>query len=276
MPAPRVAFVLGGGGVRGAVEVGMLQALLERGIHPDLIVGTSIGAINGALLAAEPRLTVVDRLTAAWASPQASAVYGDGFFAQAGRAVRTRTHLNSADPLRELIEDGVGAGATFADLEVPLQVVAAAVERAAERVFAEGPLVPAVLASAAVPGFFPPVEIDGEHYIDGGVVNSIPISPAVEAGARVVYVLQVGRVEQPLAVPRGPVETARIAFEIARRHRFARDLATLPDGVELHVLPSGGGLEGDDALMSYRRMDTVRRRIEQAYAASAEYLEARA
>ncbi len=273
MEQPRVAFVLGGGGVRGAVEIGMLRALLERGIRPDLIVGTSIGAINGAMLAADPSLGVVDRLIAAWASPTASAVYGDGFFAQAGRAVRTRTHLNSPEPLRRLLADAVGEDADFASLAVPLQVVAAAVERAAERVFSQGPLLPAVLASAAVPGFFPPVEIDGEHFIDGGVVNSIPISPAVDAGAREIYVLQVGRVEAPLQPPRTPVETARVAFEISRRHRFARDLATLPDGIALHVLPSGGPLDGDDALMSYRRMSTVRRRIDQAYAASHAYLE---
>ncbi len=275
MGRPRVAFVFGGGGVRGAVEIGMLQALLDRGIHPDLIVGTSVGAINGALLAADPTPRVIDTLMDAWASPAAAAVYGEGFLAQAGRVVRTRTHLNSPEPLRRLLERALGRGAAFEGLAVRLKVVAACIERAAEHEFSSGPLVPAILASTAVPGLFPPAEVDGEHFIDGGVVNSIPIAPAVDAGARTIYVLQVGRVEEPLRAPRTPVETARVAFEISRRHRFARDVRLLPRGVTLHVLPSGGPLDGDDALLSYRRMGTVRARIDRAHAAADAYLDDR-
>ncbi len=271
-----VAFVLGGGGVRGAVEIGMLRALLERGIRPDLVVGTSIGAVNGARIAADPTLSVIDPLIESWTSPEAASVYGDGVFTQLSRIMRTRTHLHSQEPLRRQLEDALGADATFEGLAVPLKVVAASIERAAERVFDSGPLIPAVLASASVPGFFPPTQVDGEHYFDGGLVNSIPISPAVAAGARTIYVLQVGRVEQPLELPRTPVETAQAAFEIARRHRFAHDIATLPDGVAVHVLPTGGPLDGDESLRSYRRMSTVRLRIDQAYTATHDYLELRA
>lgn len=267
-----VAFVLGGGGVRGAVEIGMLRALLERGIRPDLVVGTSIGAINGALVAHDPTPSVIEPLTAAWASPEASAVYGDGFMSQVGRLVRTRTHLNSPEPLRELLERYLGQDATFAGLRVPLKVVAASIERAAERVFDSGPLIPAILASASVPGLLPATEIDGEHFLDGGIVNSIPISHAVAAGAREIYVLQVGRIEQALVAPKTPTDTARVAFEIARRHRYAHDIATLPHGVTLHVLPSGGPLDGDDGLLAYRNLATVQKRIDQAFTASAEYL----
>lgn len=268
-----VAFVLGGGGIRGAVEIGMLKALLEQGIRPDLIVGTSIGAINGAMLAADPSPTVIATLQEAWASPDAASVYGDSLLSQAGRLVRTRTHLNTPAGLRSLLERHLGADATFEDLPVPLTVVAACIERAAEHAFTSGPLIEAVLASSSVPGLLPPTVIGGEHYIDGGIVNSIPISHAIDAGATTVYVLHVGRVEQPLKAPRTPVETAMVAFEIARRHRFARDVATTPEGVTLHVLPSGGELEGDDKVMSYRKMSTVRRRTDQACAATLAYLQ---
>jgi NTE family protein len=271
--ADRVAFVLGGGGVRGAVEIGMLRALLERGIRPDVLVGTSIGAVNAAYLADDPNLSVIEPLIQTWTSPEAASVYGDGVFTQLGRFVRTRTHLHSPEPLRRQLEAALGADATFEGLAVELKVVAAAIEKAEERVLDRGPLIPAILASAAVPGFFPAAEIDGEHFFDGGLVNSIPISPALDAGATTIYVLQVGRVEQPLEVPRTPTQTAQIAFEIARRHRFARDVARLPSGVRLHVLPSGGPLDGDESLGSYRRMTTVRRRIDQAYEASHTYLE---
>lgn len=266
-----VAFVLGGGGVRGAVQIGMLRALLESGIRPDLIVGTSIGAINGALVASDPRPAVIERLLDAWTSPEASAVYGDSLFAQFTRLVRTRTHLNSPTPLRRLLERALGADTRFEDLPVRLRVVAASIERAAEHVFDSGPLIDAVLASASVPGLLPPTRIGEEHFIDGGIVNSIPISHAVEVGARTVFVLQVGRVEAPLEAPQSAVDTARVAFEVARRHRYARDMATIPEGVTLHVLPSGG-TDGDNTLLSYRRMDTVRGRIDRAYEASREFL----
>jgi NTE family protein len=270
-----VAFVLGGGGIRGAVQVGMIEALLGAGIRPDLIAGTSIGAINGALLAHDPTPDVVGALRHAWASSEADAVYGESLARQFARFLKTRTHLASPEPLRRLLEAALGAGATFEGLAVPLRVVAANIERAEERVFSSGPLIPAILASASVPGLLPATRIGAEHFIDGGIVNSIPIQAATDAGAKTVFVLQVGRVEQPLTAPRTALDTARVAFEVARRHRFSHDLATLPDGVDLHVLPSGGPLDGDDNVMSYRRSSTVEKRMAQAAEASAAYLAAR-
>ena len=274
MNAHPIAFVLGGGGVRGAVQVGMIRALLEAGIVPDLIVGTSIGAINGALLAADPTPAVVPRLSDAWASPAAKAVYGDSLPRQLRRLATTRTHLNSPEPLRELLVKELGEDATFAGLAVPLHVIAASIERAAEHCFTDGPLIDAVLASAAVPGVLPPMRVGQEHYLDGGLVNSIPLEDAVEAGARTIYVLQVGRIEEPLSTPTDPVATAKVAFEVARRHRFARDMTLVPSGTQVHVLPSGGAMQGDQKLMSYRKMDTAARRMERSYAASKQYLAA--
>ena len=102
---------------------------------------------------------------------------------QAARAVRTRTHLHSASPLRQRIADELG-DRTFADLAVPFQCCAASIERATEHWFTSGSVVDAVVASAAVPGLLPPAEVDGEHYLDGGIVNSIPLGRAVELGAR--------------------------------------------------------------------------------------------
>ncbi|MEU4568101.1 patatin-like phospholipase family protein [Micromonospora sp. NPDC023956] len=268
-----VAFVLGGGGVLGAVEVGMLRALFRAGIRPDLVIGTSIGAVNGALVAADPTETVTDRLVRLWASPEASEVYGDSVARQL-RRFAARTHLHSPRPLRRLLEAELGAETTFADLKVPFRCCAASIERAAEHWFSTGPVVPAVVASASVPGLLPPAEIDGQHYVDGGIVNSIPIGEAVALGARQVFVLQVGRIERPLTPPRRPWEVAQVAFEIARRHRFARELAALPEGVEVHVLPTGGLEPRDDSPWAYRDMAAVGRRISRAYIASRDYLAA--
>ncbi len=163
-------------------------------------------------------------------------------------------------------------GRGFADLAVPFQCCAASIERAAEHWFADGPLVDAVMASCAVPGLLPPVRIDGEHYVDGGIVNSIPVGRAVELGARTVYVLQVGRVDRPLRAPRRPWEVARVAFEIARRHRYAREMASLPPDIVVHVLPTGGGTPQDDSPLAYRDLPGAAVRLHRAYAATREYL----
>jgi NTE family protein len=267
-----VGFVLGGGGVLGAVEVGMLRALLEYGIRPDLIVGTSIGALNGVLVAADPRPEVTVRLADLWASPQARAVYGDSPPRQLARIARARTHLHSAGPLRAVLDRELGPQRRFEDLPVRFQCCAASIERAAEHWFDRGPVVPAVLASSAVPALLPPVLIDGQHYIDGGIVNSIPVGRAVELGAGTVFVLQVGRIDRPLSAPRHVLDVAKVAFEISRRHRYAREMAALPSTVEVHVLPTGGGSERDDSPLAYRDLGAAARRISRAYAASVAYL----
>jgi NTE family protein len=273
MVTPTVAFVLGGGGVLGAVEVGMLRALLRAGYRPDVVIGTSIGAVNGVLVAADPSEAVTDRLVRLWSSPEAADVYGDSLARQL-RRFAARTHLHSPLPLRRLLASELGENSTFADLNVPFRCCAASIERAAEHWFDSGPLVDAVLASSSVPGLLPPMEIDGEHFVDGGIVNSIPIGEAVRVGAKLIFVLQVGRIERPLAVPRRPWEVAQVAFEIARRHRFARELASLPDDVRVHVLPTGGGDSRDDSPWAYRDMAAVGRRISRAYTASRRYLAA--
>ena len=162
-------------------------------------------------------------------------------------------------------------------LPVMFQCVAASIERAAEHWFDRGALAEAMLASCAVPGILPPLRIDGDHLIDGGIVNSIPVSRAVAFGAREISVLQVGRLEQPLEPPRRPWEVGLVAFEVARRHRFAHDLHSLPDGVKLHVLPTGGSAAPPyndlvAQLRVARIVRTVQRQIDSAYEASLRYL----
>jgi NTE family protein len=268
----RTAFVLGGGGVLGAAEVGMVRALLEHDITPDLVLGTSVGALNGSLLAATPRSDVVDRLTALWkAAASGRQVYGDRAHRRLTRAMRTGTHLYSSEPLRQALEAELG-DVRFEDLPIPFQCCAASIERAAEHWFTRGRVVDAVVASAAVPGLLPPAEVDGEHYLDGGIVNSIPVGRAVELGATRIFVLQVGRIDRPLSPPRRPWEVARVSFEIARRHRFAREMGALPDGVEAHVLPAGGTSPRDDSALAHRDFSSVQRRIDRSYEESMAYL----
>ena len=267
------AFVLGGGGVLGAVEVGMLRALLERGIRPDLVLGTSVGALNGAMVARDPGLGAIDRMVELWRGAADSGdVYGDRRLRTVRRAVSTGTHIYSARPLKQRLEEELG-DLTFEELPVRFQVCAASIERAAEHWFDSGPVVQAVVASAAVPGLLPPARVGDEHYLDGGIVNSVPLGRAVQLGATRVFVLQVGRIDRPLRPPRRPWEVARVSFEIARRHRFNRELSELPAGVEAHVLPARGTSAKDDSMFAYRDFSSIEDRIERTYEASRDYLE---
>jgi NTE family protein len=263
------AFVFGGGGLLGATEVGMLRALIEAGHRPDLVLGTSIGAINGAVVAADPGPGAVKTLTETWQSINGSDLFA-GPLARLRVAATSRTHLYPIEPLRELVERQLGP-VRIEDLQVPFQCCAASIERAAETWFATGPLAEAVAASCAVPGMFPPVRIGEEHYLDGGLVNSLPINRAVMLGATEVFVLHVGRIEQPLKPPARPWEVATVAFEIARRHRFAADMANVPEGVTVHVLPAGD-VSSPSANLRHRDTQRVLHRIDIAYAASQTYL----
>jgi NTE family protein len=269
-----VAFVLGGGGVLGAHEVGMLQALTEAGVKADLILGTSVGALNGVFVAAYPDAPL-EQLLRVWRDGAAAGAFGGSVFGRMATLARSGTHLHSNEPLRRLLRELLPVE-RIEELAVPFQCVAASVEQAAARWFTSGPIVPAVLASAAVPGLLPPVRVGREHFFDGGLVHSIPVGRAVQLGAQTVYVLHVGRIERPLEVPRRPWEVGMVAFEIARRHRFAEDMAALPDGVTVHVLPAGvqDSPRSDAALarLRYRDFSRIDEHIERAYQASAAYL----
>jgi NTE family protein len=273
MPKATVAFVLGGGGKLGAAEVGMLRALVDAGIEPDMVIGTSIGALNGVAIAADPRPAGVDALQKLWSEVDQSGVFGGGIVDRIRHLAANRTSLHSNEPLERLLADVVGT-LDIGDLPVRFECVAACIETAGATWFDSGPAVSAVLASCAVPGLLPPVQIDGLHYLDGGIVDSIPVRRAVEQGATQIYVLQVGRIERPLEVPRRPQDVATVAFEIARRHSFTAAMEHLPPEVTVHVLPTGGSAPKPSDLrqLRYRDFADVSERIESARAASDAYL----
>lgn len=271
-----VAFVLGGGGILGAHEVGMLRALAESSIEADVILGTSVGAINGALFASDPTMDGVARLSELWRDSSMAELTGS-LLRRISTLARSGTHLESLDRARARLVRALPVQ-RVEELAVPFQCVAASIERAAEHWFDTGVLADVVLASCAVPGVLPPVRIGDEHFIDGGIVNSVPVARAVALGARTIYVLQVGRLEKPLEPPRWPWEVGLVAFEVARRHRFTHDLHSLPESVELHVLPTGGSAapayNDVPGQLRYRRIArTVQQQIDTSYEASLRYLE---
>ena len=265
-PTP-VAFVLGGGGNLGAVQVGMLRALVEHGIRADVVVGCSVGALNGVAYAQEPSLVGVARLEQLWRELDGREVMPSGWMPTAVQFARRGIAIHDNDGLRRTIES-VLTVERFEDLALPFECVATDLDAATEVWFSSGRLVEPILASAALPSVYPPVEIDGARYIDGAVVNDVPVSRAVALGARRLYVLHVGSFDRPLPSPRRPVDIAVQAYWIARRHRFHRDLSTLPKGTEAVVLPPG-----DPPRIRFDDFTRSKELIDGAYAASSAMLD---
>jgi NTE family protein len=238
IPARRretTALVFSGGGVFGAIQIGQLAALAERGIVPDLIVGTSIGAINGAGFAADPTTAGVERMRDSWLSLRSSDIFPGGAMARATRAVRRGDHVMDNRGLRRVIERIPAR--TFEQLHVPFHAVTTRLATGDERVFTSGPLAPALLASAALPGVFAPVAIDGDRYTDGGVVNNTPISVAIAAGATRIFVLTCGRTNLATRDARRPLDVMVQAFAHSRARRFEHDLERYASQARIEVIP---------------------------------------
>ncbi|MEM9654022.1 MAG: patatin-like phospholipase family protein [Actinomycetota bacterium] len=264
----RVAFVFSGGGNLGAVQVGMLRALAEAGVVPDLIIGCSVGSINGAAFAAEPNLAGVERLDRIWrriadGDPD---IMPSRFMPIAAQMARRGAAMHDADRLAELLDDELKTK-TFDGLRIPFQCVTTDVESAAEYWIDSGRLVPALLASAALPAVYPAVEYRGRTLIDGGVLNEIHTARAVALGATELYVLHVGHLEDREHEIQRPFDAAVRAYWTARRFRLEDDLTNVPAHCVVHRLPAGSKprLRFDDFSQAGELSDL-------AYQASTEYL----
>lgn len=235
--------MLSGGGNLGAVQVGMLRALAERGIHADLVLGSSVGALNGAAYAADPSLAGIERLERTWLGLRGKddVMPSSSWLPLTAQFVRRKggaTHKN--DGLQALIDSALGPLRDFESLTVPFQCVVTDIEAAEPVWFAEGPrLKEAVLASSALPAVYPPVVIDGVRYLDGAIVDDVPIARAVQLGATEVYVLTVGALDRPWSEPKRPLDMAIQAYWILRRYRYKQVLRSVPPDVAVHVLPTG-------------------------------------
>ena len=232
----KTAFVLSGGGNRGVAQVGMLRALLERGIVPDVIIGTSVGALNGAVIAHNPTVEAIDHLEAVWLNLDREQVFPGTVVSRMWNILRRDDHLVASTGLAELIA-AASPAETFADLKIPLRVVTADLETGEECVLVRGPLAPSLLASSALPGIFPPVDLHQRTLVDGGVVNLVPISHALAGPINRVYVLDIS---DPISdrLIRSPLDVAMRAFAISRDQRFDLERQWVPAEVDLIVLPA--------------------------------------
>lgn len=232
----RAAFVLAGGGSLGAVEVGMMRALLAAGVEPDLVVGSSVGAVNGTHLAGAPDRAGVERLAEVWCAIRRENIFptapGRGLLALVGR----RPSLVSPDPFRRLLAFHLPI-ARLEKAAVPCHVVATDLLSGMEVDLGRGDAVEAVLASAAIPGVFPPVAIEGRTLVDGGVASNTPIATAVALGARQILVLPAGFSCHLARPPSSAVGVVVQAMNLLIARQLAVDIERFRDRVELRVVP---------------------------------------
>jgi NTE family protein len=233
--ASKTAFVLAGGGSLGAVEVGMLRALTAVGVRPDLIVGASAGAINGAHFAGDPTPAGVARLEQVWRGITRRDIMPLGL-RDLLRIAWRRDHMIDPSGLRRLLDKHLGYQ-RLEDAAVRLHVVATDRLLGSEVLLSQGPLVDAVLASTAIPGVFPPVRIDGRELIDGGVANNTPISTALRLGARRIVVLPTGFACALKRLPGNAIGQALHALSLLVARQLVHDIERYAGDAALHVVP---------------------------------------
>ena len=266
LPRP-VGYVLGGGGSLGAMQVGMLQALDERDIIPGIVAGTSVGSLNGAVVAQDPT-GAANRLSHDWARITREDVFPGDLLAQARTLQRTKTHLFPSTGYAAVITRILGPDTTFADLTLPFAAVAMDIATARPHVLREGPLQPALLASAAFPGIFPPVQLGSLRLYDGGLVANVPMRQALAMGARSLVVLDCGF---PGRMPDPPGTIAEVLLYTAMvtmRSQAALEAPLVADDVPVIYLPGPEPRPGSP--MDYDHTGML---IEGAYEAARSFLD---
>jgi NTE family protein len=235
-PAPRDAVVFSGGGSLGAAQVGALQALFEAGVTPDVVVGCSVGALNAAYVAVDPRAERVAALEGVWRALSRDVVFPDGRFGVARRLARRRSHLYSDTGLRDIIESCVPV-ADLADTAIPVHVATTDLLSGQAAWWTSGDPVAVLSATCCLPGIFPPVQLGGSLHVDGGVTSPVPTQHALDLGARRVWVLDVTRAFHGWAGEQlTAMDVLLESFAISRSH-LGRQAPVVADGQQVLVLP---------------------------------------
>ena len=267
---PKVAFALSGGGSLGAVQVGMITALYERGVVPDMLVGTSVGALNAGYLAnREPSLRTAKELAEVWESLRRSDVFPAQPFRGLLALFGQRDHLVPNDGLRELLREHL-AMKKIEESKMPLTVIATDLVTGREVELTEGSAQDAIMASAAIPGIFPPVRWNDMILVDGGVSNYTPLAPALREGAETIYVLPTGKCDLR-EVPDSALGVLLQSLAVMIVQRMNLEVDKYEGQTELVVLPPPCPLETQPADFT-RAGDLIRRARDDAHA----YLDRRA
>lgn len=232
----RDVFVLSGGASRGAVQVGMMQTLIEAGIVPAGLVGTSVGSLNAAFMGWNPGVDRVHELAEQWLRLTTRDIFPGGSLTRLAHLAKGRNHLFSSDALRSLISAWVPVS-RLEELTVPVRVTTTPLASSAAMYHDSGPITSLLLASAAVPGVFAPVELTDaagvrRTHVDGGVADLVPIAGAADLAPTRVFVLD-ATVPARLRHARTPIEIVVASLGVATR---CRPLPDLGPGIEVHHL----------------------------------------
>jgi len=231
------AFVLSGGGSLGAVQVGMLHALAERNVQPDLLIGTSAGAINAAYVASHGLgRRSLDNLATVWRTLRRQTVFPFDPIRHALAVTGLRASLCSSDNLRHLIDTHL-TYRRLQDAPIPVHIVTTNLLSGNEVLLSDGDAVSAVVASASIPGVFPAVQRDGLTLVDGGVSNNAALSQAVALGADEIYVLPTGFACARQRPPGTAIGVAVQALSLLIQQRLITDIAHFADHARINVLP---------------------------------------
>jgi len=231
----KTAFVFAGGGSLGAIQVGMLRTLLSHGLRPDFVVGASVGAINASYFAAAPNLDGVAALARIWAGLRRSDVFPITLMSALG-LLSHPGHLVDSTGLRRLVDTNL-PGLRIEDTSIPLHIMATNQQGQPVRL-SSGPAVEAILASTAIPGVFPPVEIAGEALMDGAIAANTPLLLAAELGASRIVILPTGyacALEQP---PRRAVAKALHAITLLIAWQLMHELERISADIDVHLVPT--------------------------------------
>jgi NTE family protein len=232
MPAEskKTALVLCGGGAQGAAEIGFYQAMVELGVRPDCIIGTSVGALNGAFIACGMDIS---RMKEIWADISGRKLYrlNPELLWKWGNA----SSLFKPTGLKRFLKKQLPID-TFEELEIPLTVVATDLQEARSVYLEEGPLLPALLASSAIPVYFPPQLMNGDQLVDGGITNNIPIDKAYEKGADTIYCMLSECRHQFSHSVNGLFNMIIRTAQVSQHQKLRNDIRRIADDTELYLL----------------------------------------
>lgn len=236
MSIEKTALVLAGGGSLGAVQVGMLQALVEVGVTFDLVVGSSVGAINGAYFAARPNAQGVSELARFWRDLRKSDVFPFSLSDTLIGVLLKRGHLLRASALQALLQRSLPIQ-LIEEAALPLHIATTNLLTGAEELLSRGSLEKALLASAAIPLIFPTARIDGKFLVDGGVASNTPIASAVILGATRIIVVPTGFGCASTSPPKGLVALALHSLNLMSMRQLVRDIELYSPRSTINVVP---------------------------------------
>jgi NTE family protein len=259
------AFVFSGGASLGAVELGALKALVEEGIQADMVLGTSVGSLNGAMYANDPTMNGIKFMEKIWHTIKARNVFTPSPLTPVFNITTFGLYLISPKNLRKLITENMPIN-RLEEAKLPLYIIGTDIKTGTEIVFNKGLLLEALMSSVAIPGVFPPQRMAGNSIVDGGIVNNAPISTAVRLGAERVVVFPIG-VPSSDQEPKTVAEVLIRSFIFLLNRQLATDIQLYKKKVELIVVPPPDRID-----VGPHDFSKSKQLIDQSYAKAKEWL----